>query len=67
MLAALNGSSIRSVADLQGKRIATEYVRLTQRYLKQHDVTAHVEFSWGACEVKVPELADAIIAGHGST
>ena len=61
VLAAPNGSSITSVRDLAGKRIATEYVRLTERYLKQHDVQAHVEFSWGACEVKVPELADAIV------
>lgn len=61
VLAALNGSAIHSVKDLQGKRIATEYVRLTERYLKQHDVMAQVEFSWGACEVKVPELVDAIV------
>jgi len=61
VLAAQNGSSINSVTDLAGKRVATEYVRLTQNYLKKHDVTAHVEFSWGACEVKVPELADAIV------
>ncbi len=61
VLAALNGSAIHSVRDLQGKRIATEYVRLTERYLKQHDVKAEVEFSWGACEVKVPELVEAIV------
>jgi ATP phosphoribosyltransferase len=61
VLAAPNGSSIGSARDLEGKRIATEYVRLTERYLKQQDVRAHVEFSWGACEVKVPELADAIV------
>jgi len=61
VLAALNGGEIHSVRDLQGKRIATEYVQLTQRYLKQHDVQAGVEFSWGACEVKVPELVDAIV------
>lgn len=61
VLAAPNGSSIASARDLAGKRIATEYVRLTERYLKQQDVQAHVEFSWGACEVKVPELADAIV------
>ena len=52
---------IHSVKDLQGKRIATEYVRLTERYLAQHGVTAKIEFSWGACEVKVPYLADAIV------
>ncbi|MCW3052716.1 MAG: hypothetical protein JWN14_1886 [Chthonomonadales bacterium] len=61
VLASLNGGEIQSVRDLQGKRIATEYVQLTQRYLKQHDVQAGVEFSWGACEVKVPELVDAIV------
>jgi ATP phosphoribosyltransferase len=47
--------------DLQGKRIATEYVNLTKRWLENNGVSAHVEFSWGACEVKVPELADAIV------
>jgi ATP phosphoribosyltransferase len=47
---------------LAGKRIATEYVRLTERYLAHHGVSdASVEFSWGACEVKVPVLADAIV------
>jgi ATP phosphoribosyltransferase len=61
VLAAPNGSAITCARDLAGKRIATEYVRLTERYLKQHDVKAHVEFSWGACEVKVPELVDAIV------
>lgn len=61
VLAAPNDSDIHSVKDLQGKRIATEYVRLAERYLEKHGVQAGVEFSWGACEVKVPELADAII------
>jgi len=61
VLAALNGSAIESVKDLEGKRVATEYVRLTERYLAQHGVNASVEFSWGACEVKVPELVDAIV------
>ena len=61
VLAAKNGGPIDSVQDLEGKRIATEYVRLTERYLKQNNVRASVEFSWGACEVKVPELADAIV------
>jgi len=61
VLSVSNDSAIQSVHDLQGKRIATEYVRLTERYLAKHNVTAHVEFSWGACEVKVPELADAIV------
>ena len=54
-------SPVKSVADLQGKRIATEAVGLTTRYLAQHGVTAHVEFSWGATEVKPPKLADAIV------
>ncbi len=61
VLAAPNGSNIESAADLAGKRIATEYVRLTERYLESHGVKATVEFSWGACEVKVPELVDAIV------
>ncbi|RYG49263.1 ATP phosphoribosyltransferase [bacterium] len=61
VLAAHEDSPICSVKDLQGKRIATEYVRLTKRYLEQNGVEAHVEFSWGACEVKVPTLADAIV------
>lgn len=54
-------SPIQSVKDLQGKRIATEYVRLTDRHLKENGVEAQVEFSWGACEVKVPTLVDAIV------
>jgi len=54
-------SPIRSVKDLQGKRIATEAVGLTTRFLQQHGVEAKVEFSWGATEVKPPRLADAIV------
>ena len=54
-------SSIQTVKDLQGKRIATELVETTRRWLKSKGVTAEVEFSWGATEVKVPELADAIV------
>jgi ATP phosphoribosyltransferase len=54
-------SPVRTVQDLQGKRIATEAVGLTTRYLAQHGVTAKVEFSWGATEVKPPRLADAIV------
>ena len=61
VLAVHNDSPFCSVKDLQGKRIATEYVRLSNRYLEANGVTADVEFSWGACEVKVPELADAIV------
>jgi ATP phosphoribosyltransferase len=54
-------SPIRMVKDLQGKRIATEVVHLTRKYLKQHGVKAEVEFSWGATEVKAHELVDAIV------
>ncbi len=54
-------SPIRSVRDLQGKRIATEAVGLTRQYLAEKGVEAEVEFSWGATEVKVPELVDAIV------
>lgn len=61
VLAAHNDADIHSVKDLEGKRIATEYVRLTERYLQENGVKAHVEFSWGACEVKVPMLVDAIV------
>jgi ATP phosphoribosyltransferase len=61
VLAVPNDSPIRGVKDLEGKRIATEVVNLTRRWLAQHGVTAHVEFSWGATEVKPPRLADAIV------
>jgi ATP phosphoribosyltransferase len=61
VLAAPNDSTVKSVKDLQGKRIATEVVNLTRRWLAQQGVTAHVEFSWGATEVKPPRLADAIV------
>lgn len=54
-------SAIRSVKDLQGRRIATEAVEMTRKYLASHGVEAEVEFSWGATEVKVPELVDAIV------
>jgi ATP phosphoribosyltransferase len=54
-------SPVQSVKDLEGKRIATEAVGLTQSYLAQHGVSATVEFSWGATEVKPPQLADAIV------
>ncbi|MFH1097251.1 MAG: ATP phosphoribosyltransferase [Candidatus Desantisbacteria bacterium] len=61
VLAVPEDSPVQSVSDLQGKRIATEAVGLTQRYLQEHGVTATVEFSWGATEVKPPRLADAIV------
>ena len=61
VLAVPEDSPIRSVKDLQGKRIATEVVGMTTRWLASHGVTAKVEFSWGATEVKPPTLADAIV------
>jgi ATP phosphoribosyltransferase len=61
VLAVPEDSPIKSVKDLEGKRIATEVVNLTKRYLKQHGVKAEVEFSWGATEVKAHELVDAIV------
>lgn len=62
VLAVAQDSPFQSVRDLDGKRIATEYVQLTRARLAQEGVTADVEFSWGACEVKVPEgLVDAIV------
>lgn len=54
-------SSIRTIADLGGKRIATEAVGLTKRFLADNKIEATVEFSWGATEVKAPELVDAIV------
>ncbi len=61
VLAVPEGSPFQSVRDLQGKIIATELVETTRRYLARHGVTAKVEFSWGATEVKPPVLADAIV------
>jgi ATP phosphoribosyltransferase len=61
VLAVPNDSPIQSPKDLQGKRIATEVVNITTRWLASHGVTANVEFSWGATEVKPPRLADAIV------
>ncbi len=54
-------SPIRTPEDLEGKRIATEGVGITKRYLAERGITAEVEFSWGATEVKVPDLVDAIV------
>jgi ATP phosphoribosyltransferase len=54
-------SPIKSPKHLKGKRIAAEAVNLTKNYLKRHKIEAHVQFSWGATEVKVPELVDAIV------
>ncbi len=61
VLAVQEDSAIREPRDLQGKVIATEIVRITEDYLRRYAVTARVDFSWGATEVKVPQLADAIV------
>jgi len=61
VLAVPEDSAIHGPKDLEGKVIATEVVGITQKYLERHGVKARVEFSWGATEVKVPELADAIV------
>src|SRR5205809_7785729 len=61
VLAVPEHSPIKSVKDLRGKRIATEVVSLTKKYLRRHKVKAEVEFSWGATEVKAHELVDAIV------
>src|ERR1041385_7903964 len=61
VLAVPEDSPIQSVKDLKGKRIATEVVNLTKKYLRKHNVKAEVEFSWGATEVKAHELVDAIV------
>src|SRR5437016_6259232 len=61
VLAVPEDSPVKSLKDLNGKRIATEVVNLTKRYLRQHGVKAEVEFSWGATEVKAHELVDAIV------
>lgn len=61
VLAAPEESEIHSVKDLEGKTVATELVKRTERYLRENGVKANVEFSWGATEVKPPILADAIV------
>ena len=61
IIAVPEASPIQSVKDLEGKRIATEVVNITAQYLKDNGVNAEVEFSWGATEVKVPDLVDAIV------
>jgi ATP phosphoribosyltransferase len=63
VLAVPEASGIQSVKDLEGKRIATELVHATKRYLKQNGVAAEVEYSWGATEIKAPLLVDAIVEG----
>lgn len=69
VLAAPKDSPIKSAKDLEGKRVATELVNVTKRYFEDKGVNVHVEFSWGATEVKVPDLVDAIVEGTetGST
>ncbi len=61
VLAVPNDSKIKKVKDLKGKRVATELVSFTRKYLRAHGVKAVVDFSWGATEVKPPQLADAIV------
>ncbi len=61
VLAVPEDSELNSVADLEGKTIATELVNTTKKYLREKGVRATVEFSWGATEVKPPDLADAIV------
>ncbi|MBC8190306.1 MAG: ATP phosphoribosyltransferase [Puniceicoccaceae bacterium] len=61
IIAVPESSPVQSVKDLEGKRIATEVVNITRQYLKDNGVKAEVEFSWGATEVKVPDLVDAIV------
>lgn len=61
VIAVPNDSPIKEVKDLHGKRISTEAIGLTRRFLAEHGVEADIEFSWGATEVKAPELVDAIV------
>ena len=61
VLAVPKDSPVKTVKDLQGKRIATEAVNLTRKYLAENGVKAEVEFSWGATEAKAPDLVDAIV------
>ncbi|MBN1492577.1 MAG: ATP phosphoribosyltransferase [Candidatus Omnitrophica bacterium] len=61
VLCVKEGSKFKTVKDLAGKKIATELVNVTKKYLKKNGVKADVEFSWGATEVKPPDLADAIV------
>jgi ATP phosphoribosyltransferase len=61
VLAVPENAKIKNVKDLKGKRIATELIKTTEKYLRSQNVKAKVEFSWGATEAKPPELADAIV------
>jgi ATP phosphoribosyltransferase len=61
VLAVPNDSPVQSIKDLEGKRIATELVGFTRKYLERHGVKAEIEFSWGATEAKAGFLVDAIV------
>lgn len=61
VIAVPNDSKIKTIKDLNGKRVATELVGFTKRYLKSKNIKAEIDFSWGATEVKPPHLADAIV------
>jgi ATP phosphoribosyltransferase len=61
VLAVPESAPVKTVTDLEGMTIATELVNVTRAYLEKNNVSAEVEFSWGATEVKVPELVDAIV------
>ena len=61
VLAVPESSEIQTIQDLEGKRIASEVVNITENYLNKHGVNAKVEFSWGATEAKAPDLVDAIV------
>jgi len=61
IIAVPEASPVQTVKDLEGKRIATEVVNITKQFLSDNGVKAEVEFSWGATEVKVPDLVDAIV------
>lgn len=61
VLAAPEESKIRKPKDLEGKRVATELVQVTKKYFKKHGVNVNIEFSWGATEVKAPDVVDAIV------
>ena len=63
VVAVPENSDIRSIQDLEGKRIATELVHATKQFLESRGVKAEVEYSWGATEIKVPHLVDAIVEG----
>ena len=61
VIAVPEASTVQTIKDLESKRIATEVVNITRQYLKENGINAEVEFSWGATEVKVPDLVDAIV------